>query len=129
MMSKNKKRLSNNQLAAFDEDVQLAVEMAEDFLEEATPYELSLALTDLGVSTAHRDGIFKALDLACPNHSFTTPPAFDALFQLWKKEAEAKQRVLGFDETILLLEASKHWVMIWRIEYAEYEEKKKTEKR
>lgn len=126
-MGKNKKKFSKNQLAAFDQDVQLAVGMAEKFLAEASPYELSFALSDLGISTAHQDGIFKALDQACPNHAFTTPPAFDALFQLWKKEAEAHQRILGFEEMILLLEAAKHWVVIWRIEHAEHERKTKSE--
>ena len=125
-MSK-KKKFSKNMLPNFDSDIQSAVAMAQEFLDEASPFELSHALADLGVTTAHREGIFAALDRACPNQSFTVPLAPDKLYELWKQEIAQKKRTLGFEEAILLLEATKHWVMLWRIDQAKTGENAKKE--
>lgn len=113
-MSKNKKKSNKNNFSPFGQDLQLAVAMIQTYLSEASTEDISLSLSNLGINTTSREEIFKALNQACPDHSFTTPPAFDKLNAIWKKEIEEKQKPIGFEEGILMLEASRHWVALWR---------------
>jgi hypothetical protein len=97
-----------------------AISEAESFFETASPLGVSVALTKIGVSTAHRSGIERVLD---HTWEMLRSPDLDpaergkaliaALRDLWQEEIRAKGRDRTLEDRVFLIEAAQHFVSAW----------------
>jgi hypothetical protein len=102
---------------------------ALDFLEEATPFEISYELTQRGISTAHKEGIFLLLDANLQSqfaknqtYSASNDKSQEVIAQTWRKEIESKGRKLTFDDLAFLSVAATHFSMDWSLSRLEMSE-------
>jgi hypothetical protein len=121
-MSRNKAERKYRQEAIKDIRFRMdeAISEAESFFETACPFETSVALTEIGVSTAHRSGIEAVLDHTWEMlRSQDFDPAergkslIAALKDLWEEEIRAKGRDRVFEDRIFLIAAAQHFVSAW----------------
>jgi hypothetical protein len=98
------------------------LEEARTFFESATPLEVSTALTEIGISTAHRSGIAELLDQATQHLLDPTPITGDrkeyllhALTDRWIVEICRKGHgsKVRFEDRVFLIEAAQHCVVNW----------------
>lgn len=113
-MSKRKKhRKQQEQLfEEFAGALEDAQEDALDFIETATPFEISETLAEMGASTVHRAGIESFLKNWQPNQAdpgLDTP--YEALVVHWLKEIEHKRgpNTVDMEDDVLLLEIARYF--------------------
>ena len=118
--------------------MELAVEDGEDFFATATPFEISVKLSEQGVSTTHRAGVEAILDgqwarssesenEELAHHSApATKVRVDALLRAlvghWESERQSKGRPHEMEAKVFLILAAQHFVSVWtRLRLAENE--------
>lgn len=114
------KQLREREKEEFGEWASDALEDAQEFLNSATPFEISRALSEIGVSTTHRKGIEDILEEAVndPDQS-KLPPAeiirgfLTHLLNRWKSEIQAKNREYDLDDFALLAETARYYAIPW----------------
>lgn len=92
----------------------------DDFLETATPFEISKALTEIGVSTSHRAGIEEILQQTANErvNSGMQPEEMvrefvTHLLNHWKSELKLKDRSTDMDDFVFLLRTAWYFTCQW----------------
>ncbi len=92
----------------------------EEFVGNASPFELSTALAKTGISTCHRDGIDTILSQVVvtskqkfSSFEFLIKVLLTGLKDRWKCEAQGKGIELDLEDIVFLLVAAKHFVIKW----------------
>ena len=94
---------------------------ADDFLETAIPFEISMALAELGVSTTHRAGIIGIIERVWKDVAVQTmlTPAkrmdnlLRGIFGALEAEIKARNRTIDFEDRIFLTQAIVHFLELW----------------
>lgn len=111
--SRQERESAENYLADLKDD-------ALDFFKTSSPFEISFELTKRGISTAHREGIFKLLDAdfqkkwdpETPNE-LSEFKAEKIIAHVWKSEALAKGKALDADDLVFFMVGGLHFAMKW----------------
>ncbi len=115
-MSKKRARRSLTQDEKTAEAYFRALEkQAFDFLETASPFEISCKLSKHGATTAHRAGIYAILDTLCSSLMLKGEEvsSSDTLARAWRREVEAKGREPEADDMAFLHVASIKFASEW----------------
>ena len=96
------------------------IEDTEEFLEWASPRDISEALAETGVSTTNRAAIESILDRALlnminekPDTRTVSQRGLYALIDQWKAELALKALPRNFDDLVFLLQMAQHFVLEW----------------
>jgi len=102
------------------QDDQAAIRKAAAFLESATPLTISMALAQLGATTAHRSGIESIIESLWAKAKSQDKTAYDrglrvtrGLIEYWENEISAKNRQLMHEDFVLLVELAGFYVKAW----------------
>ena len=106
--------------AEFMEWAQDAVDDADEFLETATPFEISRTLAEIGVSTSYRAGIEDVLKRAADEFIKVgaSPDEMVRGFLIqvvdqWKSELRAKGKSADMEDLVFLFQAAQHFTLNW----------------
>lgn len=106
--------------AEFMDWAQDAIDDADEFLENATPFEISRTLAEIGVSTSHRAGIEEILNRAVGE--FTQAGAspdemvrgfLTGVVDHWKSELQVKGKSADMEDLVFLFQAAQHFTLNW----------------
>jgi hypothetical protein len=125
-LSKSKKRdrklreHQKREKAEFMEWAKDAADDADEFLETATPFEISRSLAEIGVSTTHRSGIEEILsNIVNELHNQDAPPEaivremLTGLVSHWKSELKSKDKSVDLEDLVFLLQTAQHYALKW----------------
>lgn len=99
-----------------------AIIEAQEFFDTATPFEISMALTEAGVTTAHRSGIDELLDQTWKTlRSLPNLPAQESvkrlmqdLIETWETEIGSKNRSkVSLEDRVFLIQATNYFTNQW----------------
>jgi hypothetical protein len=95
----------------FLECVAEAILDARDFLETANPFEISVELTELGVTLSHAAGIIAFMkDYTAPAGDLDPLPPFEALGLHWEEEIARKRGAAPeLEDCVFLTEVARHY--------------------